>query len=251
MARGTTLANLRLMLRAEIGQTMSVSSATQGDATLNMKLANTQGLLATMHAWDFLEDEWSVAFATGDRYKTLASLTSLSPASSAAGIDFGGRLTVEVRFNNCWLPVIQGIGAREYNVMDSDAGLAMDPIQRWRVATNTTDTTANLIEVWPIPQTAQTLRLTGTRELVALTTDASKADLDDMLIVLFTAADILARNEMPDANLVLKKANNLLASLVASDGARDEAIVLGANLRERATRRRVVPMVLVSAGTPP
>ncbi len=59
-----------------------------------------------------------------------------------------------------------------------------------------TDTEA--IEVWPVPDTADVIYLTGKRNLRALLVDADTCDLDDQLLILTVAAEMLARSDKKD-----------------------------------------------------
>jgi hypothetical protein len=60
------------------------------------------------------------------------------------------------------------------------------------------ETDAEAIEVWPVPDTADVLYLTGKRNLGALLVDADTCDLDDQLLILTVAAEMLARSNKKD-----------------------------------------------------
>lgn len=183
MPRGTTLSTLRSMLKAAIGD--NATGNTSRDAELNTLLSNEQRLLASSYDFPFLEHRWDLTCAAGSRFLNLPTATSATGDLGATlSINFDRAVKVMVKFNSVWLPVSYGISDDELTVFDSDEGEAADPIQRWRLATNTSEATySDMVEIWPLPVTAQTVRFTGQRQLVALTSDSDKCDLDDMLIV--------------------------------------------------------------------
>lgn len=209
MARGTSLAVLRSMLKAEIGDFAS-ANATR-DAQLNALLSNKQKLLATEHYWPFLERHWDVTATANTQYLSLPTTTAGDPEVVVLAIDLDTLPKVEVLYNNIYQPVINGIGEDEYNTFNFSLGQQSDPILRWRLATNPNEPDdPNQFEVWPVPVTEQTLRFTGERAIQALTTDGNTADLDDLLIVLFVAADILARQKQADAQVKFQAAQRRL-----------------------------------------
>lgn len=77
------------------------------------------------------------------------------------------------------------------------------------------DTTLK-IEVWPLPSEAQTLMLSGVGVFTPMTVGASTCPIDDLLVVLFMAAEQLARDKASDAQAKLAKAQALLSSLKGS-----------------------------------
>jgi len=253
MARGTTLANLRLMLRAEIGQTLDTAAATQVDNNLNMLLATKQKWLASNYQWPFLQNRWDLSVATGDRY--LAFPTSpVTPGTTNANIDFEHEILAEVLYNNYYRPLQYGIGADEYNIRNSDRDERNDPIRSWRWATNVTDTTAMRLEIWPIPVSAQTVRFNGQRVLNPLfdpaqnttTNDAYKADLDDLLLVYLLAADLLQSEGNPGGSIKAAMASERLAQLRSKYAQSSEPVVLGQSTKFGREFRRTVPMIVVA-----
>lgn len=212
MSRGTTLANLRTMLKAEIGDYSGTNSTR--DAELNVLLATKQKVLGTEHDWPFLHQQWDVVVSAGTKFVAVptSTATAANPASQTVDVDLDKLPTLWVYYNGTYQPVIYGVQPDEYNVFDftNDASRS-DPIQRWRYATNVNESNLpNRFEVWPVPATEQKLRFIGKRALTTLTSDSHTADLDDVLIVLFTAADILARKKSQDAQLKLQQANRRL-----------------------------------------
>ena len=231
MARGTTLGNLRAMVKAEIGAFANTN--VQQDAEINQLLANEQLWLAAEYPWPFLEQRFDVSVAVAQQYASLPTQVSPgTPATESLALVMEVMPVVEVYYNSVYNPVLYGIGIQEYNMLNVQKGQYSDPIQRWRMATNVSETSQpNMFEVWPVPVTPQVVRFTGQRVLnelfqgtdavdyIANTAnyrasgqtarvylDALTADLDDMLLVLFVAAKRLARNKAADANIKLQQA---------------------------------------------
>lgn len=130
--RGTQLSQLRYMLKAEVGSSLTVST-TDNDLNLNQLLSDKQQWLATEYDWPFLDTQFNQTCAKSTRYLTLPLINLERPTK------------FETFYNNLWQPIDYGVDSREYNYLNSDQGVVQDPVQRWRLAEQ--------IEV-PVPTTA-------------------------------------------------------------------------------------------------
>lgn len=202
------------MLKAEIGYSLTAGVATAEDARLKVLLATTQKWLAADFEWPFLKRTGDVLLAAADRTGTIPS--TLDPESP---------LQVHAKHLELWHPLTYGIGPEDMGVWDSDEDETSDPVLKWQFATDTT------FEVWPRPETATTVRFTGMKKLSTLTDDAHTADLDDLLIVLFTAAELLANQKQGDAQAKLSRAQARLAKLKATYQKPVQNFVLGGGCR--------------------
>lgn len=212
MARGTSLMTLRRMLKAEVGDALTPGVATAQDGALDIILENKQKWLWAQFAWPFKHFTPLMALAAGQRYYAL-------PA-----IEFDQPVQVFTRWNQYIYPVQHGISDLHYNIIDSEDAQTDDPVRRWELV----DTDAGLkMEVWPIPGNAQTLRFSGTKKLAALDSDDATAELDDILIVLFCAAELLARRKQPDAQAKLAMANAHFQKLKANSQGSSRMFVMG------------------------
>lgn len=219
MARGTTLANLLLMLKAETGQVMTAGVGEAEDTRLKYLLAQQQQWLAAEFDWPFLERTGDVLLAAGDRTATLPST-----------LDYERPVRVTALDQDIWRPLIYGISPQEYITWNSDEDERADPILKWKYATDTT------FEVWPRPATATTVRFTGQKELSRLTETTDTADLDDLLIVLFTAAELLAGQKQSDAAAKLARAQARFNTLKSAYPKANPTFVLGAGSAWRSDR---------------
>lgn len=98
---------------------------------------------------------------------------------------------------------------------------------------------ASIFELWPIPQTPQTIRFRGERSLNPLALDTDMADLDDILLIKGVAAQELARRESPDASMVAQQFSQRLQLLRLAGPSAPSIWVNGetSENRTRATRR--------------
>ena len=211
MARGTQLRTLLADLRAEVGHSTSTNL---GDATQEMMLTlleRVQRRLWSEWSWPFLQVKRDISLAVGQRYYDMPSDVSLERIERA-----------EVKDGGSWHRLIWGISEDEYTAYDSDQDTRSWPPLKWDAYEG------DQLEVWPLPSQGVnattgngTLRLRGVKTLSALIALDDMADLDDQLIVLFAAAELLARQKSGDAQLKLAQANahfqRLKARLSKSD----------------------------------
>ena len=141
---------------------------------------------------------------------------------------------VEVFWNNLWSPVEYGIGSAEFNYLNSDQpGQIQDPIQRWRWSEE------GQFEIWPINSTSTVIRFTGQRALDGLVNSTDTADLDDQLIVLAVAAELLARNKQQDAQNKQALFMERLRAVRASYPGRPKGLILGGGCSREEKKRLV------------
>jgi hypothetical protein len=88
-----------------------------------------------------------------------------------------------------WRPVEFGIRPQDYSIVDSDQDERRDPVERWDYRSD------RQFEVWPIPTVnGEEIRFEGKLKVEPLTEDASRLLLDDQMIALYAAAEILMGN---------------------------------------------------------
>lgn len=225
------LGDLLKMLKAEIGDSVSVGTAR--DAELRQLLSNKQEFLASEFDWPFLGEDFDITITS--RYSDLPT-TRVNEDDPVLNIE-RPIAEVTVRWNTYWYPVEYGIGAEEYNAMDPDTGQTWSPIQRWQLYGQ------EQFEVWPLPESGQIIRFSGQRKPNVLAGDEDKADLDGLLIVLFCAADLLAGRPAGQTKAAL--ATQRLARLRAVAPSRERQLVFGRCERDSAREtRRVVPITV-------
>lgn len=189
----------------------------------------------------------------------LVNNQSLIPAP--ADTYTGGTITytgLEVGAKYQWIPGPQEVSLT-YNgaVMNAQDIFTVVPAATTATATGAAptapytgalNTIGLMIEMWPIPSVPQTLELAGTLPLTQMENDTDTCVIDDMLLVLFTAAEILARAGQGDAQAKAAKAKAHLDAIKSSFPMKFERLNMSGGFRHLAgfvgTRGR--PVIAVS-----
>jgi len=212
--RNVPLADLIVRLKAEIGA--ALDDGTASDDLFAQVLENKQRWFAATYTWPFLRKQWDVT-ASG-RYTTVPSA---DVRSETAELDVDMPHMAKVKYGDVWKDLTYGIGFEELSVWDSDSGDTADPILNYQFMEYQK---VLQVEVWPVPQTEQTVRIWGQRKLYNL---EDGADLDDMLLIYSCAAEFLARFDQKDAQLKAQLANNRLAQLMQRNPQPQRSVVFG------------------------
>lgn len=202
MARNTQLQVLLNMLKGEIGSDLSSQVSPGGDSVMNQQLSNQQNWLATEYDWPFLEIRNDLTIPAGQRY-TAMPLSGGNPL-----FELERPIKAECQWSNLWNPMELGITIYDYNTVNPDLGQTLVPIVKWQLYN--VNGFGTQFEVWPVPSMPLTVRLTGQGIVPALVNPTDTAVLDDMLIVLFTAAQLMARFKQADAQAMAARAQSRL-----------------------------------------
>ena len=194
MARGSTLALVRSMVKSETGKSLA-STSTNQDAEINQIISDVQQWLGSEFDWPFLANRWDCALAPGSRYVTFPTVNTIG-ATTSINFERAGDLRVYTKWNNLWQDVNYGIDEQaQFNYIDSDRGMVLDPVQNWKFDDE------SKFEIWPMNATATTVRFVGQRILAALTSslspitwnDSATLDLDDLMVTYFAAGEYMIR----------------------------------------------------------
>lgn len=178
------------MLRSEIGVSSNAQMGVNTVEQYDLLLSRVQKRLWVDHEWP-----WAVV----NRDEPL--LINERLYSFPDDLEFDRVTNAWVKYNNIWHPIEYGIGPAQYNTFDSDRGVGTNPVVRWQHNGD------GQFEVWPVPvDNNQVIRFRGTKKLAPLIAESDKADLDDVLLVLFAAAEILSRNQATDAPIKMAQA---------------------------------------------
>lgn len=213
MARGKQLTELVAQLRAETGRTQDVSIGTDEVENLKNLLRRTQEVLYDEYEWPFLRIEQSVILNTGQRYYDFPPL-----------LDYDGIQIAKYKYGNKYVPIERGITFDDFSTYDSNSDQRSSPALKWDVR-NTGS--GEQMEIWPIPPETGSIHFFGTKKLSNLVQDSDRADLDDRLIVLFAAAEMLARQKSKDAQAKAQQADKRLLKLRAKSQAGSKMIQMG------------------------
>lgn len=224
MARGSTLAVITAMTKAEMMVDADAQVSPGGDAIVKLQIANQQKWLATHYNWADLQIRREIAMVGGQRYY------DFPVTNTASDLDLGQPIKAECYWANLWYAVEPGIKLINYNTLNPELGMKLDPVIRWQKYRPAGSTTPQF-EVWPLPASGTRLRLTGQMTLPALVADTDTAELDDLLLAQWTAAKLLARMKQSDAQAVLAEAQKTLARLLGGDNSPSQVFVMGGSPR--------------------
>ena len=217
MARGVSLGQLLDDVRAEVGHSLQPNLGKASRDVLIGMIQRVQKRLWEDYSWPFLKVTRDIEIQAGQRYYDLPS-----------DVTFERVERVETKHGDYWTKLHYGIGAAQYNQHDSDRGVRSSPIRRYDAHEN------NQIEFWPIPENnsdsttgTDSIRIYGIRNLSPFIAAADLADLDDQLIVLYTAAEVLTRQKQSDAQNKLAQAQAHYQRLKARMSKTDTFVIGG------------------------
>jgi len=197
--RFMTLSEMVSDLRAETGISQNVAHGVASLEPQKQLLRRVQEDLYIAHDWPFLKTYADKSVNIGDRYLALPDNFEFAGLEAVYTKDTAGE----------WCPVEYGIGPADYNHLDPTVTADRRfPIERWNIYLQPTgDVSTRMLEIWPVPDKAAVLRFYGRRAILPLDeAGVNKSTLDGPMIVLFAAAEILARQKSEDASLKLQKA---------------------------------------------
>lgn len=232
MARGVTLGQLLDDVRAEVGHSLQPNLGKASRDILIGMIQRVQKRLWEDYSWPHLKVTRDIEIQAGQRYYDLPN-----------DVVFERVERVETKHGDYWTKLGYGIGADQYNQHDSDRGVRSSPIRRYDAYEN------NQIEVWPIPENnsdpttgTDSLRIYGIKNLSQFVAAADTADLDDQLIVLYTAAEVLTRQKQSDAQNKLAQAQAHYQRLKARM-AKTDTFVIGGGEPEGMYRPKGPPLI--------
>lgn len=196
------LSEMVLDLRAEAGHSLMLGQGTNMEDTLKYYLRRTQRELYAGFDWPQFMAYETVEVPAGTRL--LPGFTN---------IDDEQINTLWTRSGSSWVALTFGIDPVDFSAFNSADGARSNPIRRYRY-----DPLNAALEIWPIPSADTQVMGLGQIRLPPLVADSDKSLLDGQMIVMFAAANILARQKSEDAGLVLNKAQQYLVSLQKQNG---------------------------------
>lgn len=202
MARKTQLLALVAQLRAETGRNQSVAVGVSELDNLKEMLRRVQEQLYDDYPWPHLRVQRTVDLVQSGRYYDFPTDLNMDRIERVA-----------LKYSGQYVDIERGIEFQDYTIYDSNADTPAEntPARKWDIRFTDTD---EQLEIWPIPASDdQTLYLFGTKNLAPLIEESDRAELDDRLIVLFAAAEMLARQGSKDAKAKLEQAQGRLQTL--------------------------------------
>lgn len=229
MARHVQLVRILDQLRAEARLSLNPAHNRQvRDTHVNM-LQRIQDRLWDDFAWPHLRVQRMVKLQSGQRYYDPPDDMRIDNIENIQLYDSGG-----------WRRLTPGIYAEHYNAHNSDLDERAYPPSRWGIHEDED------VELWPISDTNTDpatmegqLKFVGIRNLKPFVQDSDRADLDDRLIVMFGAAELLAAAGAKDAQLKLDQANSIYRRLRSGLTPRRRFRMFGIGSEPPATREFV------------
>ena len=197
MARGTSAANLLLMLKAELGHDLTAGVAAATDTMLRYQLDMQIKLLATEYDWPFMDMRAEVPLLRGTRYYDLPTT-----------LTYERKVRAFVKWNDLWRDVVYGVGESEWNASDYTQAEWNSPAQAWNFYGNTQ------FEIWPVPDVAQTFAIQGQLQLGSIVA-GDACVLDDVLVVLSLSGTVLAKYDGKHAQIKMQQASRRLGWLLS------------------------------------
>lgn len=199
MALRTTLQTLIEMTRDEARLSSNTSSSTDHFNHVQRVVKRHYNMLCGMSGWSHLQiyrEDAGIVTQAGQRYYDFPA--KLNPLTIKE---------VWLHWGNIWIPVNYGIELSHYTAKDSDNNGRSSPIERWMMRD------ANQFEVWPMPnRSGDEVRFVGEKIPEQLINLDSRADMDDDLVALFAAGELLIENGSKDSGqLKITAANQIMA----------------------------------------
>jgi len=200
MPRGTQFAEVINAFREETGRASSRQLGLNELPGIMALLRRTYRRLHTDFDWPHLEIVRTKTLSAGERYYSFPADLDFDrlterPVIVPAGTDLKVRLDYAISMENL-------------NAVNSDEGERRDHPLRWEVYES------DQFEVWPVPvSNGDVVTFRGISRAKTLTSESDTLDLDDDLVVLYAAAERLARDKSGDAEHKLKLARQLYLRL--------------------------------------
>ena len=215
------LGQLVTNLRFEIGHSPSPAAGINQRDELVYVLNRTQEELASGYDWPGLVVDRDIAIVPGTRYYAYPS-----------DLPYDNIENVYLVWTTSFSELAYGIGPDQFALFNSNTGYTSWPVQRWM---NHLD--SGTMELWPIPSQAPPatatsqaalVRLRGTKLIPPMVADADMCVFPATAILLWAAAEYLAREKSADAALRLDKAKEYLRRLRVREGAnKQKPFVIG------------------------
>lgn len=207
MPAGVPLSTLITNLRHESNQSATLALGVQTRDRFKHILNRVQRELWAQHRWPGQNIDRDTTLLAGSRFYTYPS-----------GLDYEGVQHAWVKNGTEWLGLGYGIGPAEYTLYNSEENFRSWPALKWDHRAET-----GMFEVWPTPSQGGTLRMRGRRVLTDMLNDSDECLLDGDMIVFYAAAEILADQKSPRANIMLDKGKAIYARIKGAQGGDKQA----------------------------
>ena len=226
MAVGIQLQQLVQDLRAEAGHSLNAAHGLNQVDTLKHLLRRTQEELWITYDWPDRMIYREVDITAGNRFVKYPQDMPFNQVNRLWAVT-----------GTQYLPMDYQITPELLSIYNPLAGHRGWPARRWQH--NVDDPTE--FEIWPPPNQNGRIRMFGQKSLQPLLADTDTCTVDGVSLVMFAAAEVLARQKQEDAQIKLQKAQSFTRKLLSQQGsAKKKPFVLGGgiNPNELGTGRR-------------
>lgn len=197
MARGVAFSELVLNLRAELRRSQSPAIGSEDLAPLKRTINHVIALVSNKEDWPFLYRKFTpITIAAGDRFFDVP-----------AGLNMERITGVRIKWGGSFYDIWRGITYDDYQVWDPADDERSSPALKYDF--QNIDGTEQ-IEIWPVSEGAQTLHIEGYVTHPKLVNDTDLCLLDDEIILLFAAAELMGDKFEAEAQAKRDQANELL-----------------------------------------
>jgi hypothetical protein len=202
MRTGVKLETILDEIREETGLSTHHGSSVFSESRLKQMVNRSERVLNARYELTALQKEEQVSIAANAQYANLPTSMTFTEIDS-----------VFVSYGDDWLPVSHGITPAHRAQYDSTQR-AM-PISRWEI-----QSPGNVnFEVWPVGGSAQTLLFSGFAKLGGMNNPSDTCTIDADALVMFVAAQILARDKKEDAEFMMTQAVEHIGTIAKKQGA--------------------------------
>ena len=189
-----------LQARAATG-TVTVDGGTSSPGTNKITAIDVNSVDVLGASVDWTTSHAATATLLAAQINTFASTPEYTATASGAVVTITAKITAGAGVNAFTVAatVAGDVTTTDVAMADGVDAEQSDPPIRWDLLEDD-ETDAEAIEIWPVPATSDAeLWLVGKRALGDLLVDADTALLDDQLLYLTAAAELLARSKKADA----------------------------------------------------
>ena len=224
MARGTQFAQLVYMLRAKLRRSTNVAVGVDDLPELKQAINTSYAMCWAKFDWPFL-CQYSAPLQLNQGQKLYAL---------PSGVTYDRIKDIAIFYSGIPQRIERGIHFEDYALFNADTGAYSDPVLKWDIRYGSAS--QEQLEVWPVPSSqAQQLQIFSYVASPYLINDSDLCMLDDLLVVLYAAADLFALDESeprvglpPAAQATKAEADAYFASLTANATTARRTIAIGA-----------------------
>ncbi len=222
MARGITFAECVVQLRDEIGRDHDPSVGISDLPGLKQVIARIYEDLWDEVDWPHLRTEFDkILLQAGQRYYDLPTAASGTLTMNYERIEH-----IVTWYSGLPHRLERGITPEQYATYDSTTGVSADPALRYDIRFTGTK---EQLEIWPIPSSTNqySVQITGIPKVTRLVNDADVLMLDDRLVVLLAASEMLESRKAGDGRSKMKAAQQRLFRLIGRGKSKNDGYRIG------------------------